>query len=252
MEKISIVCLIYQSIDYANFVYKNILKYTPELLTGEAEFYFISNDASEEVLTYLIENNLPYYINNNPVYTRDELFNMGFAFPEYINKVYRGYNYGIRMSNNPIVVLINSDNAFSPGWLRCMRNKLTDNTIVSSILIQPHQFFNPRNGSPCVVFNCGDSLSTFNEDRFIHRASEIKNDSISIGNAFMPLMLYKWQAELVGYYPEGNLHNGDYNSIKATGDHEFINRLEAKGISHITANDSIAYHFQEGEKYKKL
>jgi hypothetical protein len=204
------------------------------------------------VLTYLRENNLPYHINNNPPYTRDELFNMGFAFPEYINRVYRGYNCGIRVSNNPIVVLINSDNAFSPDWLRCMRNKLTDNTVVSSTLIQPRQFFNPRNGSPCVVFNCGDSLSTFAEDKFINKALEIKRNSTSIGNAFMPLMLYKWQAESVGYYPEGNLHNGNYDSIRVTGDHEFINKLAVAGIQHITANDSIVYHFQEGEKYKKL
>lgn len=252
MNKISIVCLIYQSTDYANFVYRNLLKYTPELLTGEAEFYFVANDASEEVLTYLKDNDLPYHINNNPIYTEEELFNMGFAFPEYINRVYSGYNYGIRVSENPIVVLINSDNAFSPGWLSGLKNKLSDTTVVSSKVIQPHIFFNPINNSSCVVFDCGSSLGTFDEDKFINKVLEIKNDSISIGNAFMPLMLLKKQAEMVGYYPEGNLHNGNFNSIRVTGDHEFINKLEANGIHHITSNNSISYHFQEGEKYKKL
>jgi hypothetical protein len=252
MEKISIVCLIYQSVEYASFIYNNLLKYTPELHSGEAEFYFVANDASEEVLNYLQKNNLPHHINNNIFYTKEELFKMGFAFPEYINRVYSGYNFGIRISKNPIVVLINSDNAFSYGWLGGMKNKLTNSTVVSATLVQPHIFFNPKNMSACVVFDCGSSLGTFDEEKFIRKATEIKKDSTSVGNAFMPLMLYKWQAEAVGYYPEGNLHNGNYDSIRVTGDHGFINNLERINIQHVTSNYSIVYHFQEGEKYKKL
>jgi len=252
MAEISIICLIYQSIDYAEFVYNNLIKHTPEISSGEAEFYFIANDASEEVLLYLKKNNLPFYINNNYRFSEGELFKMGFAFPEYINRVYRGYNYGISVSESPIVVLINSDNAFSDGWLANLRSKLSLNTVVSSKLVQPHQFKSPKNGSECVVFDCGNSIGSFDEVRFLGKVEALKESSTSIGNAFMPLMLYKSQVELVGYYPEGNLHNGHYDHIRVTGDHEFINRLEAFGIHHVTSNDSIVYHFQEGEKYKKL
>lgn len=36
---------------------------------------------------------------------------MGYAFPEYINRVYAGYNFGIKKSDSDIIVLVNSDNA---------------------------------------------------------------------------------------------------------------------------------------------
>ncbi len=254
MEKISIICLIYQSIAFAEFVYNNILKYTPEINNGEAEFYFIANDATDEVIKFLKEKNYPYYINNNnPKYNDDELFKMGYAYPEYINRVYRGYNFGIKQSINPIIVLINSDNAFSPQWLSNLRNKLTDNNVLSCRMIQPHDIFpNPKNHTVCEVYNFGKTLNTFNENNFIKKVEEIKDNTLSIGNAFMPVMLYKKNIELVGYYPEGNLHDGSYNKIKITGDHEFFNKLEKAGIIHFTVNNSICYHFQEGEKYKKI
>lgn len=250
---ISIVCLIYQSVEYAEFVYNSVMKYTPEIASGEVEFYFVANDASDEVLQFLKNKNYPHYINNNHRYTEKELFNMGYSYPEYISRVYSGYNFGIKISNNPILVLINSDNAFSPGWLKNLKNKLNNNTIVGTKIIQGHHAFtSPKNNSKCVVYNCGFSITSFNESLFIKKVKEISHDSISVGNLFMPLMLYKEQAELVGYYPEGNIHNGAYNKIKITGDHAFINKLEAKGIRHITSNNSIVYHFQEGEKNNKI
>ena len=253
MEKISIISLIYQSIEYAEFVYSSVMKYTPEIVSGEAEFYFVANDASDEVLNFLDTKNYPYYVNNNSVYTEEELFNMGHAYPEYINRVYRGYNFGIKVSNNPILVLINSDNYFSPNWLKNLKSKLNHNVVVGTKIVQPHHaFVSPKNGSRCEVYDCGLSINSFNENLFIEVVKELTHDSISVGNLFMPLMLYKEQVELVGYYPEGNIHNGAYNRIKITGDHAFINKLEANGIKHITSNNSIVYHFQEGEKNNKI
>lgn len=246
--------MIYQSTQYAEFVYNNVLKYTPEISAGEAEFYFVANDATDEVITFLKEKNYPHYINNNiPKYTEDELFHMGFAFPEYINRVYRGYNFGIKQSNNPIIVLINSDNAFTPNWLPNLKSKLNMNVVLSPRMIQPHAVFpNPKNNSRCEVYDFGKTLNTFNEQAFIKKSIELSKDSLSIGNPFMPLMIYKQNIELVGYYPEGNLHAGSFKTIKFTGDHEFFNKLESKGIRHINVNNSICYHFQEGEKYNKI
>lgn len=250
---ISIICLIYQSTEYAKFVYNSVMKYTPEIASGEAEFYFVANDASDEVLYFLKNKNYPHYINNNPRYSEEELFNRGYAYPEYISRVYMGYNFGIKVSNSPILVLINSDNYFSSGWLKNLKNKLNFSVVVGTKIIQPHHdFSSPKNGSKCVVYDCGRTIDSFNEQLFIKKAQEISHASMSVGNLFMPLMLYKKQVELAGYYPEGNLHNGAYNVIKITGDHAFINKLEEKGIKHITSNDSIVYHFQEGEKRNKI
>lgn len=253
MEKISIICLLYQSTEYGEFVYNNLLKYTPELNSGVAEFYFIANDASDEVLKFLKEKNYKHYINNNKFYSENELFKMGYAYPEYINRVYAGYNYGIKKSKNEIVCLINSDNAFSPNWLINLKNKLTYKTAVSSRMIQPHKKFkNPKNNSYSEQYNFGETLKVFNEENFLKKVNEISKNTISMGNPFMPVMIHKSNIEKVGYYPEGNIANGNYNTIKYTGDHELFNKLEKIGINHITVDNSIIYHFQEGEKKNKI
>jgi len=253
MEKISIICLIYQSCEYAEFFYNNLVTHTPELQSGEAEFLFVANDAKSTVLHFLDELCYPHVINNNPHYTEQELFAKGYAFPEYMSRVYMGYNFGMRYSDNPIMMLVSSDNCFSPNWLQNLKKRLTHQNIVSPRLIQPQITFpNPINHTECEVYEFGRGIDDFNELAFLQKVSEISNDSESIGNAFMPLMIYKANAELIGYYPEGNLHNGAYEWINRTGDTEFYLRLAEKGIKHITSNDSIVYHFNEGERnFKK-
>ena len=252
MEKISIICLIYQSPEYAAFFYNNLLKYTPEIISKEAEFFFVANDATDEVKSYLSYMGFPHLINNNPHYTKEEMEATGYGFPEYMARVYMGYNFGIRYADSPIVMLVSSDNCFSPGWLQNLRKRLTLNNIVSPRLIQPDiPFPNPINHTECEVFDFGKGIDDFNENEFIRKVQEISSDSESIGNAFMPLMIYKSNVETVGYYPEGNLHNGGFDWLNKTGDTEFYLRLANKGIRHITANDSIIYHFNEGEKYLK-
>src|SRR5439155_17482671 len=111
--KISISSLIYKSTKYADFVYNSIYKYTPELQTGEAEFYFIANDATEQVINHLENKKYKYYINNNKHYTEEELFKMGYGCPEYMNRVYKSYNEAIKKASGEIIVLINSDMGFS-------------------------------------------------------------------------------------------------------------------------------------------
>jgi GT2 family glycosyltransferase len=253
MEKISIISLIYQSVEYAEFIYNNLKKHTPELGTGEAEFYFVANDATDEVLRFLKERNYPHFINNNPHYTDEERFKQGYAYPEYCGRVYRGYNYGIKMARNPIVVWINSDNCFSPNWLANLKKRLTPESIVSPRMIQSDTIFpNPINQSKCEVYNFGTGLRQFDEERFLTKVKEISYDTVSIGNAFFPAMIHKSTVEVIGYFPEGNLHNGSYDQISNTGDTDFYLRLAQKGITHITSNDSIVYHFNEGEKYLKI
>ena len=252
MERISIISLIYQSIEYAEFLYDNIRRHTPELGTWDAEFFFVANDATPEVLAFLKEKKYPHYININPVYSDEDRFDKGFGFPEYMGRVYMGYNYGMRMARSPIITLVSSDNCFSPHWLHNLKKRLTHANVVSPRMIQPCWFMNPTNGSECEIIDFGTGVKSFQDVAFQERVKEIREDSTSIGNAFMPLMIYKDNARLVGYYPLGNLHDGDYNKIKSFGDQEFYKRLAELGIEHITSNDSIIYHFNEGEKYLKV
>jgi len=251
MEKISIICLIYQSKQYAECVFNNIQKYTPELETGEAEFYFIANDPTVELRVFLERNSYPFYINNNPSLTEYELFEHGFAYPEYMSRVYKGYNYGIEISGNPIVMTISSDNCFSPDWLKNLKKRLTLQNIVSPKIIQPSWFRNPINGTECEIMPFGNGWESYYEEGFIGRVKIESSDSVSVGNALMPFMCYKSNIEKVGYYPEGNLHNGNYQTMLRTGDTELFLKLAYIGVRHIQSNDSIVYHFNEGEKYLK-
>jgi hypothetical protein len=252
MDKISIISLIYQSTAYAESVYNNLLKYTPEITTGEAEFFFVANDATFDVLAFLKDRNYPYIINNNPHYSDQEKFAMGYAYPEYAGRVYMGYNAGIKAANNPIIMWINSDNRFSPNWLSNLKLRLTEGLIVSPRIIQPGITFpNPINHTTCEVMDFGRGVNSFREEAFLAKVKQISNDTTSVGNAFFPAMVHKKHIETVGYFKEGNLHNGHYMNIKETGDTHFYNQLSEMGVKHITVNDSIVYHFNQGEKFLK-
>lgn len=50
MVKVSIACLIYKSTRWLDFVYDQVKKHTN---LEDNEFYFVANDACEEVLTHL-------------------------------------------------------------------------------------------------------------------------------------------------------------------------------------------------------
>jgi hypothetical protein len=53
----------------------------------------------------------------------------------------------------------------------------------------------------------------------------------------------------VGCYPEGNLAGDAFSiaKIKEYGDQHLVNKMRAAGGEHVTANDSIVYHYREGE-----
>lgn len=248
---ISIVCLIYQSPHYAEFVYESVKEFTPELKTGEARFYFIANDPTDEVVRFLEQKAYPYFVKINPHYSDNERFSMGYACHEYNGRVYMGYNYGIEISDDPIICWVNSDNYFSPGWLANLKKRLTKKTIVSPRLIQPTWFKNPINEKYCEIMNFGTGLRNFNKAGFLEAVERISTDTISEGCAFFPAMCYRENVVKAGYFPEGNLHGGDYNIIKETGDTHFYRALSDMGVKHIQADDSIVYHFNEGEKYLK-
>mgnify|MGYP001558522037 CR=1 FL=1 len=50
--RISICSLVYRSPKWADFVFNGI-KETPEFKNGNAEFYFVTNNATTELLKYL-------------------------------------------------------------------------------------------------------------------------------------------------------------------------------------------------------
>lgn len=247
---ITIICLIYRSTKYAKAVYENLHKYTPMLSTGEAELLFVANDATPEVLKFLKDNNYPHIINNNKVYTDEELLERGYHPPEYIGRVYRGYNEGVKAAKGEIVVLINSDNLFAPNWLENLYKWIDkEPQVVCSRLVERNH---PKHGMYCMAHygEFGSHPDNFKEEEFLDLAQKIMDehkDEYVWGGAFMPSMFYKEWIEKAGYYPEGNLSPPDINMV--SGDKKLFEILwHTYKIRQITACDSISYHFKEGEK----
>jgi glycosyltransferase involved in cell wall biosynthesis len=239
--KISIACLIYKSTRWLQFVYDQVLKYTN---LSDAEFYFVANDACPKVLSYLKEHNIPHYIHNNTEEQRKEW---------YINNVYRAWNTAGRMAKGEYVVFINSDMAFTPGWLDDLLSKIENDKIITSRLVERGIL---SSGTYGIEKNFGNIPADYKENDFLEYMNRIKEDKLMSGGLYMPCIIKKIYLEAVGYYPEGNI-TPDSNIFNPTyakrgepcisGDIVLVKKLNRIGVHHFTSFNSIVYHFQEGE-----
>lgn len=242
MPKVSIVCLIYKSTDWLQFLYDQIVKHTD--LTDN-EFYFVANDACPEVLEYLKDHNIPHYIHNNTEDQKKEW---------YINNVYRAYNAGGKIAKGEYIVFINSDMAFTPGWLDKLMDKIDDNKVICSRLVERGVM---KSGLYGIENNFGNVPRDYNEEAFLTYSDAVAEDKLMPGGLYMPLLIKAEHFNKIGMYPEGNIISGSdiYNPIYAvpgqnciTGDRALVRKLQDIGVSHWTNFNSIVYHFQEGEK----
>lgn len=235
---ISICSLIYRSPSYADAVWQSAHEFTPHLQDGRARFFFVANDATQEVLDHLRFRRYPHEIQVNERLTEAELRKMGFDPPEYIRRVYLGWNRAILESEEELV-LVNSDNLFSPGWLEGLLNNLNEKQVVCSILIEGnHRRHAPFKGAIRGEF--GRHPREFKKRAFLDLCERNRKAGTSIGGAYMPCAIRKSVAIRAGLYPEGNPH-------RASGDERFFAKLKSIGVRHVTALDSLVYHFKEGE-----
>lgn len=261
--KISIISLIYKSTRFADWMWDSIHKYTKEIQSGEAEFFFVANDASDEVKEHLKNKKYKHFINDNKKVTKEDLIKLGYGGPIHIHYVYKGWNRAIKEANSEFVCLLNSDMYASPDWLSNLLKhfEFQDNIIISSQLIERPQlpedkygpFMNRNTGGHVYLGNYGTSINTFNEIEFLKRVEYEKNvgsNCVANGIAYMPLLLKKEHAEKVGLYPEGNIPLGEFDDLDNMkyGDEIFIEKLKEIDIRHVTALDSIVYHLKEGEQ----
>jgi hypothetical protein len=219
--------------------------------SGEAEFFFVANDALEDVLIHLQTKGYKYFEQKNEICTNEQLFAMGYAWPEYIHRIYRGYNRAILESKGEIVVLVNSDHNFSPDWLENLLKYFDSQKIVCSQLIEPkHSRFGLFPSAINGEF--GNTPDNFDKEGFLNFAKRVRKSGFFLGGAYMPCMFYKDISIYTGLYPEGNIAGTSFDEISMTGDEAFFDRLSKNGIVHITSRDSIVYHLKEGEKDDKV
>jgi len=243
--KYSIVCLVYKSTQWLQFVYNQILKYTD---LSDKEFYFVTNDATPEVVQYLKDNYIPHYVFNNNKEQKKEW---------YINNVYRAWNFAAKKAQGDYIVFINSDMAFTPKWLENLTSALNGSNCVASRLVESGKL---KSGQYGIEKNFGRTTSQYKESAFQSYADTIRENNVQNGGLFMPLLIKKKDFLRVGGYPEGNIKKGsDIFSPKIakqgdpliSGDAVLMQKLATVGIRHQTTFSSLVYHFQCGEMDSK-
>jgi len=238
VKKVTIVGMIYKSVQYLDFMIRGIKKYCLNSTQYDVDYLIVANDATAEVLQKLKEDNI-----NHIIYKDSK------PGDYYLNRTYRAWNYGGRLTSGEIIVFINSDMAFSSGWLENNLSHLNSGTIPCSRLIESGKLLS---GQYALSKDFGRHPCEFEEEDFLKYANFIKINGVHEGGLFMPCSFYKKDFVASGGYPEGNIYEGGegvYGSkyLQSGDDYFFKKNPVMKVKKHITVFDSIVYHIQEGE-----
>ncbi len=248
---VTIISLIYRSPEYAKGLYERLQQVTPSIKNGTTKFYFVANNANRATRIALEKNKIPHFVFNSPELSDLEHFDLGFAKPAYIGKVYAGYNYGIQKCESKFVVLINSDMVFGPNWLEELLAYEDGSSIVSCTLVErEHPKFGIFPGA--IEGSFGSSFRNLKWSSWVDFCHSLSDQArgYSNGGAYMPALFQtKWFTD-ISLYPEGNIRSetGTYSDVSQYGDEFLFSKLEEMGIRHITSPKSFCYHFKEGER----
>jgi hypothetical protein len=231
----------------ADAFYGSLLRHTPMIATGAAEFFFVANDPIPELVAHLEMRGYPFIVKTHMRLDDETLFRLGYAKPEYMARVYAGYNAGIEHARGEYVCLVNSDNYFSPGWLENLTRYADPLRVVTSTLVErAHPVHDVFPGA--VQGEFGGTVDDFDEPGFLAFAESIATAGLGKGVVYMPALVHRATAIDAGLYPCGNIAGASFGEVARYGDEAFFDRLKDRGVEHVTARDSIVYHLKEGEK----
>ncbi len=239
---ISIFSLVYKSPEYADFIYNAIIKNTPKIKTGEAEFVFVvnfKNGISEKVVEHLKEKNYLFHVYED----EPEQPN----YPDNMSSIYKAWNFAVAMAGGEKIVLLNSDMfPSSDSWLEKMLEAHKPDIALTARLVESGKM---KSGTWGIEKNFGRTIKEFEKNKkdFKIFARTVEQDLLMPSGLYMPVMLEtKLVRDTVGY-PKGN---PIYDGREVSGDWYFFNvTLKNAGIRHMTAGNTCFYHFQEGETF---
>ena len=151
--------------------------------------------------------------------------------------VYYAFNKGVYQANCDIVVLLNDDMIVSKNWDEFIPLFTSQDTFLTMNVVEPNP--GKMNGPECIKLDCGDSLETFDSDKFEQFASEQKANTPSIQfnkiGWYMPFIVHR---KSFVSYPNIDKFPLYANDIKLF--HEVLPNLGYK----VALLNSFVYHFQ--------
>jgi flavodoxin len=244
-KEVEVITMLYKSTAFADFILQQLQQFCTSS-TINCSFSVICNDARSEIIDRLLENNVKCYIYND-----DE------PKDYYLNRVYRAWNYGGFNCDKDNFIFVNSDMAFSSGWIDALFKYHDGINIPCSRLVESGKLevgAGISNRGWAKAYNFGTHPSNFNKTAWEKSASISKIYSFGRYGLYMPCLFNTERFREAGGYPQGNIYIdgvGKYKTgfIKSGDDYFFHDILEKKfGMKHITVFDSLVYHMQEGEK----
>jgi len=206
MSRIEVVGMVYRSDDFASFIRPHVDR-------------IVANDPLHSLSVY------------------DAIYHDPHLEDYYLARVYRCWNWCVESSQSEYVCLVNSDMAFSPGWLEALERRLDGHTLPCSRLVESGII---RPGEHAIEIDIGRDPRTFPWDAWHLMALDLAQDRTEPGGLFMPCVLHRETFLRVGGYPHGNVDD-------VSGDVILFNKMAAAGFKHVTCFDSLVYHMQEGE-----
>lgn len=234
-QTVTVIGIIYKSVKYLNFMVDQFNRYCKSS-NYDVKTLILANDANESVLKALQKGTTPFveYHDKDPN-----------AY--YLNRTYRAINFVGMSTKSDIIIFVNSDMAYTEGWIDSLLKFLSPNTIPCSRLVESGKL---SSGQYAVSKNFGQLIENYDEKGFLAYAESIKEHKAVFGGLFMPCAFYTKDFIASGGYPEGNICVGGVGAADTpclrSGDDFFFGET-LKGKLHLTVFDSIVYHIQEGE-----
>lgn len=228
--EITVATLIYKSTSYLDFVIDSLLKHESKKL--KLKYLVVSNDATDEVVKHA---NYISFKNKNIRHVQHQNI---FKDEIWINRVYNAWNRCLEECDTPYICFVNSDMAFTNGWLDNLAKHDLNKFIPTCRLVESGRMPS-LNG--LISKNFGQTLATFNKFEFEKYAEEIKENRVTTEvGAYMPCLISCDMLRSIGGWSK-NLGN-------IPGDRITFGTLKRNlGIVNLMCHDSIAYHFQRGE-----
>jgi len=248
--KVTLISLIYSSDEWLEFEYSELLNIKSAFAEGEIEILFVANNPTPEVRDFLKENLIPYIEHETTKYPDKWL-------PNHMN---RAYNLGVIAARSKYVFLTNSDMSYAPGCLENLLRHSGEHSFLTSRLVEMGRM---QTGPHGIEKSFGSNPRNFRRNQFDKYSFRIREDRRESGGLFMPLLVKRADFLSLGGFPEGNLTDDSIENYLATGevssyalrgekcipgDKALFDRAALLGLNHVTVFNSLAYHFQAGER----